>query len=459
MALQMAMTLAGTFPALGYLFLKKIYGENIRTRYYVYLLRLSVLFFLCPFQYFKFQFLPIAWTEIFDIQLYWDVLMKKLFGYSFVSIPSGDGYYYIISEKYFYLWILWFVIVAVALLIYLFWYLYMKRKIMRRSVEREVSAREVGGQADTEREVSGNGAPVHGGKNRKKRYSWRRRTVKIYENDKVSGPCTIGWLRPGILLPDREYKASEMEWIRLHEMTHIRHRDIFWKLLCILVCIFHWYNPFAWILLYQYGKMSEYYCDERCVEGRSAEEKKDYAMFLVREAVDGKNRAPVTYLSRNGRKMKERIRFILSGRQKKGRAVLAVGILTFCLSGLSVFAYMPPYGDLDPMEENGYYLNEYEMEEIELDTDLNYDFSQNDVLYFDEDGNPVSGVEEGNVQPYADCKHSRTEKYKKVKHIRLDHGGCKVKEIELTKCKNCCMIVKKEVLSVTKRKKCSHMIG
>ena len=157
----MAMTLAGTFPALGYLFLKKIYGENIRTRYYVYLLRLSVLFFLCPFQYFKFQFLPIAWTEIFDIQLYWDVLMKKLFGYSFVSIPSGDGYYYIISEKYFYLWILWFVIVAVALLIYLFWYLYMKRKIMRRSVEREVSAREVGGQADTEREVSGNGAPVH----------------------------------------------------------------------------------------------------------------------------------------------------------------------------------------------------------------------------------------------------------------------------------------------------------
>ena len=137
MALQMAMTLAGTFPALGYLFLKKIYGENIRTRYYVYLLRLGVLFFLCPFQYFKFQFLPIAWTEIFDIQLYWDVLMKKLFGYSFVSIPSGDGYYYIISEKYFYLWILWFVIVAVALLIYLFWYLYMKWKIMRHSVERE----------------------------------------------------------------------------------------------------------------------------------------------------------------------------------------------------------------------------------------------------------------------------------------------------------------------------------
>lgn len=459
MALQMAMTLAGTFPVLGYLFLKKMYGEKIRARYYVYMLRLSVLFFLCPFQYYKFRVLPIAWTEIFDIQLYWDVLMKKLFGYSFVSIPSGDGYYYIISEKYFYLWILWFVIVAVALLIYLFWYLYMKRKIMRHSVEREVSAQEVGGQADTEREVSGNGAPVQGRKNRKKRHLWRRQTVKIYENDKVSGPCTIGWLRPGILLPDREYEASEMEWIRLHEMTHIRHRDIFWKLLCILVCIFHWYNPFAWILLYQYGKMSEYYCDERCVEGRSAEEKKDYAMFLVREAVDGKNRAPVTYLSRNGRKMKERIRFILSGRQKKGTAVLTVGILTFCLSGLSVFAYMPPYGDLDPMEENGYYLNEYEMEEIELDTDLNYDFSQSDVLYFDEDGNPVSGVEEGNVQPYADCKHSRTEKYKKVKHIRLDHGGCKVKEIELTKCKNCGMIVKKEVLSVTKRKKCSHMIG
>lgn len=456
MALQMAMTLAGTFPALGYLFLKKIYGENIRTRYYVYLLRLSVLFFLCPFQYFKFQFLPIAWTEIFDIQLYWDVLMKKLFGYSFVSIPSGDGYYYIISEKYFYLWILWFVIVAVALLIYLFWYLYMKRKIMRHSVEREVSTREAGGQADAEREVLASGAPAQGRKNREKRHLWRRRTVKIYENDRVSGPCTIGWLRPGILLPDREYKESEMEWIRLHEMTHIRHRDIFWKLLCILVCILHWYNPFAWYLLCQYGKMSEYYCDEKCMEDRSMKEKKGYAMFLVREAVDKKAGAPVNYLSEKGKKMKERIRFILCGEKKKGTAVLAVGVLSFCLSGLSVFAYMPPYGDLDPMEENGYYLNEFEMKEMELDTDLAYDFSQSDILYFDEDGNPVSGVEEGNVQPYAKCSHSRTEKYKKVKHIRLDNGGCKVKEIELTKCKNCGAIVKKEVLSVTKRKKCPH---
>lgn len=316
MALQMAMTLAGTFPALGYLFLKKIYGENIRTRYYVYLLRLSVLFFLCPFQYFKFQFLPIAWAEIFDIQLYWDVLMKKLFGYSFVSIPSGDGYYYIISEKYFYLWILWFVIVAVALLIYLFWYLYMKWKIMRHSVEREVSAQEVGGQADAEREVSANGASVQG---RKNRHWQRRRTVKIYENDKVSGPCTIGWLRPGILLPDREYEESEMEWIRLHEMTHIRHRDIFWKLLCILVCILHWYNPFAWYLLCQYGKMSEYYCDEKCMEDRSMKEKKGYAMFLVREAVDKKAGAPVNYLSEKGKKMKERIRFILCGEKRKGR--------------------------------------------------------------------------------------------------------------------------------------------
>lgn len=192
------------------------------------------------------------------------------------------------------------------------------------------------------------------------------------------------------------------------------------------------------------------------MEDRSMKEKKGYAMFLVREAVDKKAGAPVNYLSEKGKKMKERIRFILCGEKKKGTAVLAVGVLSFCLSGLSVFAYMPPYGDLDPMEENGYYLNEFEMKEMELDTDLAYDFSQSDILYFDEDGNPVSGVEEGNVQPYAKCSHSRTEKYKKMKHIRLDNGGCKVKEIELTKCKNCGAIVKKEVLSVTKRKKCLH---
>ena len=435
MALQMAMTLAGTFPVLGYMLVKKIYREKIRAQYYVYMLRLAVLFFLCPFQYFKFR-LPVEWTEVFDVQLYWDVLMKKLFGYSFVSIPSDDGIYYIISEKYFYLWILWFFVVAAALLIYLFRYLYMKRKIMHSSVEWK--------------------AVREGAESRKKWSLGKKRKIKLYKNDKVSGPCTIGCFRPGILLPHREYEESEMDWIYRHEMTHIRHRDIFWKMLSILVCILHWYNPFAWYLLFQYGKMSEYYCDEKCVEGRSMEEKKGYAMLLVREAVDKKAGAPVNYLSQKGKKMKERVCFVLSGGKKKSKAILVVCLFACCLSGLSVFAYMPPYGDLDPMEENGYYLNEFEMAEMEMDTDLDYDFSQGDVLYFDEDGNLIPSIDEEDIQSYEDCGHSRTKKYKKVKHLRLNNGKCKVKEIEIRKCKACGAIVKKEVIMVTKRKNCPH---
>ena len=112
----------------------------------------------------------------------------------------------------------------------------------------------------------------------------RGKDIEVFQTAKVKTPCTVGWLHPNIFIPKRDYTVKEKEWLLRHEITHVRHGDTFWKALALLVCIFHWYNPFVYYLFQQYSVMCEYYCDAVCMQNSNKEEKKNYAIFLVKSA-------------------------------------------------------------------------------------------------------------------------------------------------------------------------------
>ena len=58
MVLQLVMDMAGTFPILGYLLIKKIFKKHMTAQKYIWILRLSIILYLCPFQEFKYLILP-----------------------------------------------------------------------------------------------------------------------------------------------------------------------------------------------------------------------------------------------------------------------------------------------------------------------------------------------------------------------------------------------------------------
>ena len=53
MVLQLVMDMAGTFPILGYLLIKKIFKKHMTAQKYIWILRLSIILYLCPLKFFE----------------------------------------------------------------------------------------------------------------------------------------------------------------------------------------------------------------------------------------------------------------------------------------------------------------------------------------------------------------------------------------------------------------------
>ena len=91
MVLQLVMDMAGTFPILGYLLIKKIFKKHMTAQKYIWILRLAIILYLCPFQEFKYLILPEKLLERFNFADFWGIAGKKISGFEVVNIPSLFG--------------------------------------------------------------------------------------------------------------------------------------------------------------------------------------------------------------------------------------------------------------------------------------------------------------------------------------------------------------------------------
>ena len=68
-------------------------------------------------------------------------------------------------------------------------------------------------------------------------------------SERVAMPCTSGWRRPVIILPESalDWDDERREMVLLHELAHIRRGDIMWHLIAQLAVAVHWFNPLLWI--------------------------------------------------------------------------------------------------------------------------------------------------------------------------------------------------------------------
>lgn len=115
MVLQLVMDMAGTFPILGYLLIKKIFKKHMTAQKYIWILRLSIILYLCPFQEFKYLILPEKLLERFNFADFWGIAGKKISGFEVVNIPSLFGDYYVIPKGIFLVTVIWFIICTILL--------------------------------------------------------------------------------------------------------------------------------------------------------------------------------------------------------------------------------------------------------------------------------------------------------------------------------------------------------
>jgi len=86
-------------------------------------------------------------------------------------------------------------------------------------------------------------------------------SVSVEYNPFVQTPMVYGIRNPKVLLPTEEYTTDQLKIILLHELTHIKHKDIFWKLLCRMILLIYWFYPLKRQIFKAVNEWSEVYCD------------------------------------------------------------------------------------------------------------------------------------------------------------------------------------------------------
>src|SRR4051812_40341989 len=111
--------------------------------------------------------------------------------------------------------------------------------------------------------------------------------IATFVSRMVEGPLALGLLEPRIVIPSdfsRRYSPGERRLAMEHELTHHRHRDIWWNVAAILVLAFNWFNPLAWLAYRAFRADQELACDAAVAARATIEERCDYARALVKSA-------------------------------------------------------------------------------------------------------------------------------------------------------------------------------
>ena len=105
--------------------------------------------------------------------------------------------------------------------------------------------------------------------------------VELSYNPLIASPMMICFFRPRIVLPAHELEDKELSYIFVHELTHYKQKDMFYKWLIQLVVCAHWFNPFVYLLEKEVNKSCELSCDEKVISILDEKAKREYGDTLI----------------------------------------------------------------------------------------------------------------------------------------------------------------------------------
>lgn len=153
-----------------------------------------------------------------------------------------------------------------------------------------------------------------------------RRIPELRQNAGLTTPLLAGLFHTKLYLPATGYSAEERKLVFYHELTHYKHRDLWYKMFLRICASIYWFNPFLLLMLKEADKDIENLCDTDVIHRVNLEESRLYRQLLLRTvAMD--NQVPYVSASLNdsGMVFKDRILYMINIR--KFRRGLLPGIL------------------------------------------------------------------------------------------------------------------------------------
>ncbi|TKJ37012.1 MAG: hypothetical protein CEE38_08905 [Planctomycetes bacterium B3_Pla] len=195
-----------------------------------------------------------------------------------------------------------------------------------------------------------------------------RNILGIVTTDKVSSPALFGFVRPRLLLPSgmvETLSREELRYVFLHELGHLRRRDIYVGWLMSLLQVLHWFNPLVWLAFYRMQSDRELACDALVLTYTRSGESKDYGRTIVSllERFSRPQRLPsMAGILETKSQLKRRIKMIAEYKKtSRSRwagamlllAVLACAVLTNAYVATAEFVFGTPT-NLGPLVNSAY---------------------------------------------------------------------------------------------------------
>ena len=289
-------------------------------------------------------------------------------------------------------------------------------------------------------------------------------------------PFELGILRPMICMPENVAAQDELEIICCHELVHIKKGDVLVKCICLLIILIHWFNPFSYLLLIEFGRVSEFRCDREVLKQIKPEERSTYAKLIVSSAVHTKKIDSLwTAGFGGGRKdIYNRVEAIMDRREKKRtRNFAVIMMLAVVCASMTTYAYEknPSFnGDVKEGEEDGTTdwviasfgengldsLDDIDVEELsgkQIESEL--DFSCYNCAFISDDTGEVFYFTEDEAAAYKGCTHTYISGVL-YRHVIKSGGGCEVLVYKGKRCKDCGRIIYENLIETHSYATCPH---
>ena len=169
-----------------------------------------------------------------------------------------------------------------------------------------------------------------------------KKEISVIESDLITTPMLVGILKPIIIFPSNISTILNIKPIIFHELTHFKRKDLFIKLIQMVILSIHWFNPVIHFFNKYLNNWCEISCDENAIKNLTLTEKYDYGNSLLNIA-SKKCTTPklVTTLSSNAKLLKLRLSFITSNKKhgflKYIFSIILIGTIFFIPTFLTYF--------------------------------------------------------------------------------------------------------------------------
>ncbi|WP_291636769.1 M56 family metallopeptidase [Clostridium sp.] len=108
--------------------------------------------------------------------------------------------------------------------------------------------------------------------------------VSVVYGDSLKSPGLLGIFHPKIIIsPEiiKKLSSGELRYIFLHELSHLKRRDLLVNAMVLTIQVIYWFNPLTWYALSQMKLDCEMACDAEALGTLKPEEQKKYGQTII----------------------------------------------------------------------------------------------------------------------------------------------------------------------------------